>query len=100
MPLSVAESMRGKKAVIFGLANDRSIAYQIAKQLADRGCELMISYQNETLKKRIVGLADTLGNPSMIEVDVSSDDSMDQGFAQIEKTWGKFFPEVREEEQK
>ncbi|MDR7124833.1 enoyl-ACP reductase FabI [Pseudotabrizicola sp. 4114] len=80
--------MAGKRGLIMGLANDKSIAWGIAKTLADHGAELAFSYQGEALKKRVEPLAASLGKPRLYECDVASEDSMDALFAWLDSEWG------------
>ncbi len=81
--------MAGKRGLIMGLANDKSIAWGIAQQLADAGAELAFSYQGDALKKRVEPLAASVGSDFLVECDVSDGDSIDTLFAEIEKRWGK-----------
>ena len=81
--------MKGKRGLIMGLANDKSIAWGIAKQCADAGAELVFSYQGDALKKRVLPLANSVGSDFLIECDVSNFESLDELFLQIEKRWGK-----------
>ena len=81
--------MQGKRGLIMGLANDKSIAWGIAQAVAAQGAELAFSYQGEALKKRVEPLATSLGEPRLFECDVSSEDSMDALFAWLKETWGE-----------
>ena len=81
--------MAGKKGLIMGLANDKSLAWGIAKKLHEQGAEMAFSYQGEALKKRVGPLAEQVGSDFLIECDVSSMDAMDTAFAEIEAKWGK-----------
>ena len=81
--------MNGKRGLIMGLANDKSIAWGIAKALAEHGAELAFSYQGEALKKRVLPLAERLGTPQVFECDVADMDSLDRLFADLEALWGK-----------
>ena len=83
------ELMKGKRGLIMGLANDKSIAWGIAKACADAGAELAFSYQGEALKKRVGPLADQLGSDIVLECDVADQASIDALFAELEKKWGK-----------
>ena len=65
--------MQGKRGLIMGLANDKSIAWGIAQAVAAQGAELAFSYQGEALKKRVEPLAESLGAPKLFECDVASD---------------------------
>ena len=80
--------MAGKRGLIMGLANDKSIAWGIAKALSDAGAELAFSYQGEALKKRVEPLAASLGTPMLFECDVASEESMDALFAALKDSWG------------
>jgi len=81
--------MAGKRGLIMGLANDKSIAWGIAKALADHGAEMAFSYQGEALKKRVEPLAKELGGHVVGHCDVTDSASIDAVFAEIEKLWGK-----------
>lgn len=81
--------MSGKRGLIMGLANDKSIAWGIARQLSEHGAELAFSYQGEALKKRVLPLAEKLGTPRVFECDVSDMASLDSLFAELENLWGK-----------
>ena len=81
--------MQGKKGLIMGLANDKSLAWGIAKKLHEQGAEMAFSYAGEALKKRVGPLAEQVGSDFLIECDVSDMDAMDAAFAQIESRWGK-----------
>jgi enoyl-[acyl-carrier protein] reductase I len=84
-----SQLMQGKRGLIMGLANDKSIAWGIAKALADAGAELAFSYQGEALLKRVGPLAEQLGSNTVLPCDVSDMDSVDALFAELEKKWGK-----------
>lgn len=81
--------MAGKRGLIMGLANDKSIAWGIAKALADQGAELAFSYQGEALKKRVEPLAAQLGSTLLAECDVADESSVDRLFAEIGAVWDK-----------
>jgi enoyl-[acyl-carrier protein] reductase I len=81
--------MKGKRGLIMGLANDKSIAWGIAKALAEAGAELAFSYQGDALKKRVDPLAESLGSKIVLPCDVSDMDSVDALFSSLEKTWGQ-----------
>jgi enoyl-[acyl-carrier protein] reductase I len=81
--------MAGKRGLIMGLANDKSIAWGIAKACADAGAELAFSYQGDALKKRVGPLAEKLGSDFVEPCDVGDAASMDALFEAIEKRWGK-----------
>ena len=81
--------MAGKRGLIMGLANDKSIAWGIAKACAEQGAQLAFSYQGDALLKRVTPLAAQLGSDIVIPCDVGSEESMDALFAELEKVWGK-----------
>jgi enoyl-[acyl-carrier protein] reductase I len=79
--------MAGKRGLIMGLANDKSIAWGIAKQLADAGAELAFSYQGDALKKRVDPLAASLGSDIVLPCDVGDEASIDALFAGLAERW-------------
>ncbi|WP_374427207.1 enoyl-ACP reductase FabI [Tabrizicola sp.] len=81
--------MQGKRGLIMGLANDKSIAWGIAQAVAAQGAELAFSYQGEALKKRVEPLAESLGTPKLFECDVASDESIDALFTALKADWGQ-----------
>ena len=86
--IPAAGLMRGKRGLIMGVANNRSIAWGIAKACADAGAELAFTYHGEALKKRVEPLAEELGGIVAGHCDVTDAASMDAVFAEIEKQWG------------
>lgn len=80
--------MHGKKGLIMGVANDRSIAWGIAQQVAAHGATVAFTYQGEALEKRVRPLAESLGASLVIPCDVTDSASVDALFAEIEKAWG------------
>ncbi len=80
--------MAGKRGLIMGLANDKSIAWGIAKACADAGAELAFSYQGDALKKRVDPLAAQLGSDIVLPCDVGDEASMDALFAALKEQWG------------
>ena len=84
-----SQLMAGQRGLIMGLANDKSIAWGIAKACADAGAELAFSYQGEALKKRVGPLAAQLGSDIVLPCDVGDEDSIDALFSELEKIWGK-----------
>jgi len=80
--------MQGKRGLIMGVANDRSIAWGIARAMADAGAELAFSYQGDAFGKRVKPLAATLGSDFLLDVDVTDDESLDGAFAKISERWG------------
>ncbi len=82
--------MAGKKGLIMGLANDKSIAWGIAQALNAHGAQLAISYQNEALEKRVRPLAEQLDNePLLIKCDVTDSASVEACFKELGEKWGK-----------
>lgn len=79
--------MQGKKGLIMGLANDRSLAWGIAKSLSEQGAELAFSYQGEALEKRVRPLAGDLGSELLIDCDVSDMGALDKAFAELKSKW-------------
>ena len=79
--------MQGKKGLIMGLANDRSLAWGIARALGDQGAELAFSYQGEALEKRVRPLAQELGSDLLIDCDVSDMKALDKAFADLKTKW-------------
>jgi enoyl-[acyl-carrier protein] reductase I len=80
--------MKGKRGLIMGVANERSIAWGIAQQLAAQGAELAFTYMGEALEKRVRPLVESIGMPTMISADVSNDAEMDNAFAQLKAKFG------------
>jgi enoyl-[acyl-carrier protein] reductase I len=81
--------MAGKKGLIMGVANDRSIAWGIAKAAHAQGAELAFTYQGEALKKRVEPLAESLGSNMVIQCDVTDLGSVDSLFETLKEKWGK-----------
>lgn len=81
--------MAGKKGLVMGVANDRSIAWGISKIAHEHGAELAFTYQGEALEKRVRPLAESVGSDMLLSCDVTSDEDLDRTFAEIEKKWGK-----------
>jgi enoyl-[acyl-carrier protein] reductase I len=81
--------MRGKRGLIMGVANSRSIAFGIAKAVSEAGAEVALTYQGDALKKRVEPIAEQLGGMIAGHCDVTDDASMDAVFSDLEKTWGK-----------
>lgn len=84
----MADLMNGKRGLIMGVANERSIAWGIAKSFHAEGAELAFSYQGEAFGKRVRPLAATLGSDILIDVDVMDDASMDAAFTHLASAWG------------
>ena len=81
--------MQGKRGLIMGLANDKSIAWGIAKACAEAGAEMCFSYQGDALKKRVEPLAAQVGSDFVVECDVADASSVDTLFEEIKQRWGK-----------
>lgn len=80
--------MHGKRGLIMGVANDKSIAWGISQQLHAQGAELAFTFQGDALKKRVEPLAQSIGSKIMLPCDVSDEASMDSVFSTLEKEWG------------
>ncbi|MBT5647501.1 MAG: enoyl-ACP reductase FabI [Rhodospirillaceae bacterium] len=80
--------MRGKRGLVMGVANDRSIAWGISKALSDHGAELAFTFQGEALEKRVRPLADSIGAKMVLPCDVTDAASIGSTFDTIEKEWG------------
>ena len=81
--------MAGKKGLIMGVANDRSLAWGIAKAVHEQGAELAFTYQGEALEKRVTPLAESVGSSLVLSCDVTDQASIDAVFATLEQKWGK-----------
>ena len=81
--------LKNKKGLIMGVANDKSIAWGIAKQCSNFGAELAFTYQNDLLLKRIEPLAKSVNSDFLIQCDVSSEGSVKNTFNEIQNRWGK-----------
>jgi enoyl-[acyl-carrier protein] reductase I len=81
--------MAGKKGLVMGVANNRSIAWGIAKAAAAQGAEIALTYQGDALKKRVEPLAGELGSQLVLPCDVTDPASVDALFANLERAWGK-----------
>jgi enoyl-[acyl-carrier protein] reductase I len=81
--------MAGKRGLIMGVANERSLAWGIAKAVHAQGAELAFTFQGEALEKRVRPLADSLKSPLVLPADVTDPASLDAVFAAIAQTWGK-----------
>lgn len=83
------ELMKNKKGLIMGVANEKSIAWGMAKALRAAGAELAFTYQGDAFGKRVIPLVETLDSPLVLNCDVTSEDDLDTVFDRIEKDWGK-----------
>ncbi len=84
----MADLMKGKRGLVMGVANERSIAWGIASALAAEGAELAFSYQGEAFGKRVEPLAASVGSDFLVDVDVTDDNSLDACFAALKDRWG------------
>ncbi|ESR24739.1 enoyl-ACP reductase FabI [Lutibaculum baratangense] len=81
--------LAGKRGLILGVANNRSIAWGIAKAAADAGAELALTYQGDALRKRVEPLAQQLGGQVVGHCDVTDPSTLDAVFAEVERLWGR-----------
>jgi enoyl-[acyl-carrier protein] reductase I len=81
--------MNGKKGLIMGVANERSIAWGIAQAAHAQGADLAFTYLGDTLKKRVAPLAESVGSDFLLPCDVGEDEQLDATFAAIKERWGK-----------
>jgi len=79
--------MHGKRGIVMGVANDRSIAWGIADAIAKQGAEIAFTYQGEALQKRVIPLAESVGSNIVIPCDVSSDEAIDITFNLLKEKW-------------
>lgn len=89
MTLLTPELMKGKRGLIMGVANERSIAWGLAKSLADSGAELAFTYQGDSFKKRVQPLVEKAGSDLLVECDVTSEDALDQTFSELQSKWDR-----------
>ena len=80
--------MQGKRGLVMGVANDKSIAWGIARSLAEAGAELAFTYQGDGFGKRVLPLAESLGSTLVLDTDVTDDRSLDAAFEAIAQQWG------------
>ena len=83
----MAQQLQGQRGLIMGVANDRSIAWGIAKAMAEAGAELAFTYQGEAFGKRLEPLAASVGSDFMVDVDVTDDASLDAAFDGLAARW-------------
>ena len=81
--------MENKRGLVMGVANDKSIAWGIAKAISQEGGEIALTYQGDALKKRVVPLAESINSKIIIPCDVQSDQNIDMAFEELKKTWPK-----------
>ncbi|MGA9253632.1 MAG: enoyl-ACP reductase [Roseobacter sp.] len=79
--------LAGKRGLVMGVANERSIAWGIAKAMAEAGAELAFTYQGDAFGSRLKPLAETVGSDFMVDVDVTDDASLDAAFAALSARW-------------
>ncbi len=80
--------LEGKKAAIFGVANDRSIAWAISEALHSEGAELAFTFAGEVLEKRVRPLAEGIGSKIILPCDVTKDEDIEKVFATLKQEWG------------
>ena len=85
----MGDLMKGKKGLVMGVANEKSIAWGMAKALHDQGAELAFTYQGEAFGKRVKPLAESLGSDILLDCDVTSEDNLDEVFAVLKDKWGE-----------
>ena len=85
----MSDQLKGKRGLVMGVANERSIAWGIAKAMHEAGAELAFTYQGEAFGKRLAPLAESLGSEFMVDVDVTDDASLDAAFEQLNARWGQ-----------
>ena len=85
----MTDLMKGKRGLIMGDANDKSIAWGIAREMAAQGAELAFTYQGEAFGKRVQPLAASLGSSILVDADVTDDASLDIAFNELKEKWGK-----------
>ena len=83
----VGTLMRGRRGIVMGVANDRSIAWGIAAACAAQGAEIAVTYQGDALEKRVRPLAESVGSPLVVPCDVADDASIDAAFARVGEVW-------------
>lgn len=85
----MSDQLKGKRGLVMGVANNRSIAWGIAQAMANAGAELAFTYQGDAFGQRLAPLAESVGSDFMVDVDVTDDASLDTAFAQIGERWGQ-----------
>ena len=88
-PIQAGPLFAGKRGLIMGIANDRSLAWGIAEAVAAHGAELAVTYQGDAIRKRVVPLAERVGATLVLPADVTDAASMDALFSELESKWGK-----------
>lgn len=82
--------MKGKRGLVMGVANEKSIAWGMAKTIAENGAELAFTYQGDAFGKRVKPLAESVGSNIVIDCDVSNESDLDNLFAALKQEWGSF----------
>lgn len=82
----MSDLMKGKRGLIMGVANDKSIAWGIAREMAAQGAELAFTYQGEAFGKRVQPLAASIGSNILVDADVTDDNSLDIAFTELKKS--------------
>lgn len=85
----MGDLLKGKRGLVMGVANERSIAWGIARAVAAEGAELAFSYQGEAFGKRVAPLAESVGSDFLLDVDVTDDDSLEAAFSSLANRWGQ-----------
>ena len=85
----MGDLMKGKKGLVMGVANEKSIAWGMAKALHEQGAELAFTYQGDAFGKRVKPLAESLGSDILIDCDVTSEDNLDEVFSTLKDKWGE-----------
>ena len=80
--------LKGKKGLVFGVANDRSIAWGIASELFQQGAEIALNYQNESLAKRVIPLGESINSKILVKADAQNATELDALFEEIKSQWG------------
>lgn len=83
------ELMKGKRGLVMGVANNKSIAWGMAKALHEQGAEMAFTYQGDAFGKRVKPLAASVGSEILIDCDVTNEEDLDRVFATLEKEWGE-----------
>jgi len=81
--------MKNKKGLIMGVANEKSIAWGMAKALHEQGAELAFTYQGDAFGKRVKPLAESVGSDILVDCDVTNEDNLDEVFSTLEDKWGE-----------
>lgn len=88
MSVPASGIMKGKRGLVMGVANEKSIAWGMASELHKHGAEMAFTYQGDAFGKRVKPLAESIGAKLLIDCDVSKEDDLDAAFAALKKEWG------------